>query len=180
MADTSGWLSRRCLQTHVKCLVFFFSSHANYQTDNMDPKEFATQNLKNNSYFFTFEARAFPEIEEFGHLGFIKPYFPGVDPEFPLGRPQSHSEDPATLLPIPKLLPQNCLEKDQYPWNILCSGPNGCKWDWKRHDHHQVLNVGAYQAEHKKQPPTDPYHLPPSSQSAMSTVTETALQTSYP
>lgn len=151
--------------------------------NNMDPKEYAEHNLKNKNYFFMFEARAFPEREEFGHLGFIEPYFPEVDPGLPLGRPLGHSEDPATLLPIPKLLSQNCLDDDQYPWNILCSRsrPDGWKWDWKRHQLSKELNVDAYKAERKKQQSsTCPYEYLPASQSTMSTVTETALQTSYP
>ena len=167
--------------------LFFLTSQTQLQTTtNMDVETeadlCAKDNIENNIYYFTFESKDHPEEEEFGLLGLgVMPYLPDVNPERPLGRPLNHSEDQATLLLIPKLLPPNCLDKDQYPWNILCSGPEGWKWDWKRHQLYLDLNVGAYKAKSKiQQSSITPYQHPPASQSAMSTVTETALQTSYP
>ena len=133
--------------------------------------DYAYHNIHNNNYYFTFESKGYPEEEEFGHLGFIVPYFPGVNPNRPLGRPQDHTEDPGTLLPIPKLLPANSLDGSQYPWNILCEGPDALQWDLKRYSLYQEFNVSAYNYK-------PIFQNPPSSK--MSTVTETALQTSYP
>lgn len=130
--------------------------------------------LSKNKYFFTFEARAWPPEEQLGHLGFVKPYFAEFNPACPLGRPLNHTEDPRTLLPIPVLLRANCLDKDQYPWNILCSGSDGWQWDWQRQKLYEELNVAAYKAErYTLIDPTVP-------QSAMSTVTALAQQSSYP
>ena len=138
--------------------------------------------IKNNDYFFTFESRAYPEEEEFGHLGFIQPYFTEVNPNCPLGRPEDHNEDPRTLLPIPKLLGANSLDEDQYPWNILCSGVSSValKWECKRCSLYQELNAEAYKYQRSTIAPRAPEHSPPPRQSEMSTVTGNALQTSYP
>ena len=144
----------------------------------LDPTTQAVRYLYNcitkNKYFFTFEGRGSPDEEEFGHLGFIQPYFAEFNPQCPLGRPLDHSEDPKTLLPTPKLLSANCLDKDQYPWSVLCSGSDGLEWDCQRHLLYQTLNVAAY----KEQRST--LVDPTVSQSAMSTVTTLAQQSSYP
>ena len=135
---------------------------------------YAYHNMNNNKYYFTFEAKGYPEEEEFGHLGFIKPYFAEVNPDRPLGRPLNHNEDPRHLLPIPKLLPANCLDRSQYPWNILCQGPDGWESDLIRHSLYLDFNVSAYKYKPVGQDPPSP------AQSEMSTVTGNALQTSYP
>lgn len=128
--------------------------------------------LVNNNYFFTFEGRGYPEEEEWGHLGFIKPYFSEHNPKRPLGRDPDHA--PTTRFQIPKLLPANSLDEDQYPWNIICFGPDGWEWDWKRQSLYQELNVAAYKEERSTELDlSDP-------QSAMSTITRNAQQSSYP
>ena len=146
--------------------------------NRLDPMTQAAKYLYNcvtkNKYFFTFEGRGSPGEEEFGHLGFIQPYFAEFNPQCPLGRPLDHSEDPKTLLPIAKLLPANCLDKDQYPWSVLCSGSDGLAWDLQRHLLFQTLNVAAYKAQRSTL--IDSTIL----QSAMSTVTTLAQQSSYP
>lgn len=146
---------------------------------HMKASLYAYHRIMDNDYYFTFEAKAYPEEEEFGHLGFIKPYFAEVNPQRPLGRPLDHTENPATRLPIPRLLKANCLDVDQYPWNILCSGSDGLSLDWdsQRYAFHLELNVAAYKAQ--------PASLTIGQERsvllrAMSTVTGTALQTSYP
>ena len=125
--------------------------------------------ITKNKYFFTFKARGGPE-EEFG----IQPYFADFNPECPLGRPLDHNEDPKRLLPIPKLFHANCLDEDQYPWNVLCFGIDAWLWDWQRHALYEEFHVASYKAERSTLiDPTDP-------QSAMSTVTALAQQSSYP
>ena len=137
----------------------------------------AYQRCESNDYYFTFEARAYPEEEEFGHLGFIQPYFTEVSPNQPLGRPMDHDENQATLLPIPKLLDSNCLDDDEYPWNIIISGSSSLFWARRRFRLYQELNVDAYKAK--------PISGTDGQQRAallneMSTVTATAQQSSYP
>lgn len=153
---------------------------ADNQITRMDPYTRASKDayisIRNNKFYFTFEAKGYPQEEEFGHLGFIQPYFAELNPDRPLGRPLNHTEVPSSLLRIPKLLPANCLDKDQYPWNILCSGPEGWEWDLQRHSLYQEFNVDAY----KYQTQRSPNKNPSDTQSAMSTVTGNALQTSYP
>ncbi len=157
---------------------------AHGQTTRLDPYTQACKdadfNIANNMYYFTFEGKAFPEEEEFGHLGFIEPYFAELNPKRPLGRPES---DPS-ILPIPKLLRANCLDEDQYPWNILLSGPDSLKWDLKRYRLYQDFNVAAYKSQRSSNKsqrfPVIVYQDPPATQCAMSTVTRNALQTSYP
>lgn len=128
--------------------------------------------LVNNKYFFTFEGRGYLEEEEWGHLGFIQPYFTEHNPKRPLGIPLDHP--PTALFRIPKLLSADSLDQDQYPWNILCSGPDGCEWDWQRQLLYQEFNVAAYKAgRSSKLDLLDP-------QSAMSTITRNAQQSSYP
>ena len=139
--------------------------------------KYAFYNIVNNKYYFTFEARAYPEVEEFGHLGFMKPYFTELNPNRPLGRPLSHSNDQATLLPIPRLLPADCLDEDQYPWNILCSGLDSLDWHRQRYSLYQELNVVAYKTQRSS---TLVNQHPPATQDGMSTVAGTTLQTSYP
>lgn len=139
--------------------------------------KYAYYSIMNNKYFFTFEARGYPEEEEFGHLGFIKPYFSEVNPDRPLGRSLNHTQNQATLLPIPKLLPANCLDEDQYPWNILCFGADSCDWDCQRHSLYEEFNVAAYKAQRSS---ILVHRDPSATQSAMSTVTGISLQTSYP
>ncbi|CAF9942991.1 MAG: hypothetical protein ALECFALPRED_010362 [Alectoria fallacina] len=154
---------------------------ADDQTDEMDSytqaSKYAYYNIKNNKYYFTFEARGYPEREEFGHLGFIQPYFTEVNPNRPLGRPLNHSQDPASLLPIPTLLSADCLDEGQYPWNILCSGLDSWDWDYQRHSLYEGFNAAAYKTQRSA---ITVYQDPSATQSAMSTVTGTALQTSYP
>lgn len=188
MVELSAFVVGRYFHNHAKGRQILFTlprtvsdTMVDNHRNNMDPHtqaaKYAYYNIINNKYYFTFEARGYPEEEQFGHLGFVKPYFTEFNPARPLGRPLNHTEDPATLLPIPKLLPANCLDEDQYPWNILCSGPHSCDWDYQRHSLYEELNVGAY----KTQRTSIPVHQDPSAtQSAMSTVTGTALQTSYP
>ena len=135
---------------------------------------YAYQNVANNNYYFTFQAKGYPEEEEFGHLGFIQPYFAEINPNRPLGRPLNHTEDPKTLLPIPKLLPANCLDRSQYPWNIICQGADGWKSDSIRNSLYQEFNVSAYKSQSINQDRLLPAPF------EMSTVTENALQTSYP
>ena len=137
---------------------------------------YAYQCIANNKYYFTFEARSHPEEEEFGHLGFIVPYFSEVNPSRPLGRPLNHDEDPRKLLRIPTLLPDNCLDEDQYPWNILLAGPDSVEWHLVRYTLYEQFNVAAY----KNRRSEEPVEQKPSTQIAMSTVAGTALQTSYP
>ena len=137
----------------------------------------AYHNIINNKFYFTFEGRGYPEEEEFGHLGFIQPYFTEVNPDRPLGRALEHNEDPANLLPIPKLLPADCLDRDQYPWNILCSGLDPWGWDLQRFSLYQEFNVAAYKSQ-RSSPIV--YEDPSDTECAMSTVTGNALQTSYP
>ena len=144
----------------------------------LDPMTQAVKYLYNcitkNKFFFTFEGRGSPAEEEFGHLGFIQPYFAEFNPECPLGRPLDHNEDPKSLLPIPQLFRANCLDRDQYPWNVLCVGSDGWQWDWQRHALYEELNVAAYKAQRSTLiEPTGP-------QSAMSTITALAQQSSYP
>ena len=152
---------------------------AHNQTTRLDPLTkamlYAYHNIANNKYYFTFQGKGYPEEEEYGHLGFIEPYFTEVNPKRPLGRPLNHTEDPNTLLPIPKLLPANCLDRKQYPWNILCQGADGWDWDSTRHSLYQDFNVSAYKS---KQPSNQ--DRPSAAPFEMSTVTENALQTSYP
>ena len=137
----------------------------------------AYERCENNDYYFTFEARAYPEEEEFGHLGLFQPYFAGVNPNQPLGRPLNHDENQATLLPIPKLLSSDCLDEDQYPWNVIFAGSNSLYWACRRFKLYEELNVGAYKATQ---------HLGTDGQqraallNEMSTVTATAQQSSYP
>lgn len=107
-----------------------------------------------------------------GHLGFIEPYLTEYNPKRPLGIPLEHA--PTTLFRIPKLLSANFLDQDQYPWNILCSGPDGWEWDWQRRLLYQELNVAAYKAGRSLELDL----LVP--QSAMSTITRIAQQSSYP
>lgn len=128
--------------------------------------------LVHNLYYSTFESRAYPEEEECGHLGFIEPHFTEVNPKQPLGRQLSHTDPIA----IPKLLPANCLDEDQYPWYILCSGPEGWQGDSWRHKLYEQFNVAAYKAQRS----TTVYQDRAALRSEMSTVTGTALQTSYP
>ena len=130
--------------------------------------------IVNNKYFFTFEGKGAPEEEEFGHLGFIQPYFAEFNPKRPLGRHLEHTENPTTSLSIPKLLPANCLDQNKYPWNILCSGSDGWEWDWQRQLLYQQHNVAAYKAGRSSiLDLSDP-------QSAMSTIRRIAQQSSYP
>ncbi len=161
---------------------------AHRQTARLDPYTQACKdadiNITNNNYYFTFEGKAFPEEEEFGHLGFIEPYFAEMNPKRPLGRPEEAESDPLALLPIPKLLPKNCLDEDQYPWNVLSSGPDSLKWDLKRYRLYQDFNVAAYKSQRSSNKsqrfPVIVHQDPSATQCAMSTVTRNALQTSYP
>ena len=159
-----------------------FCSHHKLLPQNMaptfpgrlDPETVAAKFLHNcitkNKYFFTFEGRSSPEEEEFR----VQPYFAEFNPACPLGRPMSHTQNPRTLLPIPRLFHANCLDKDQYPWNVLCSGSDGWQWDLQRRALYEELNVAAYKAERSTLiDPTNP-------QSAMSTITALAQQSSYP
>ena len=147
-------------------------------SNRLDPTTRAAQYLyhciSKNKYFFTFEARGYPDEEEFGHLGLFQPYFAELNPDCPLGRAKDHCEDPATLLPIPKLLQANCLDRDQYPWSILCFGSDGWEWDWQREKLYKEFNVDAYKAKRA------PLTYPTVTQSAMSTITPLAQQSSYP
>lgn len=143
----------------------------------MKASMYAYHIIANNKHFFTFESRGYPEEEEFGHLGLIEPYFTEVNPERPLGRPMNHNQDPATLLPIPRLLSANSLDKDQYPWDVLCSGNDSWDWDLQRHSIFEEFNIAAYKAQRSS---TLLYKDPSATQYIMSTVTGTALQTSYP
>ena len=128
-------------------------------------------NCINNKYFFTFEARGSPEGEEYGgELRFIQPYLAEFHPNCKLGRPVNQE----TLLPIPKLLHANCLDSDQYPWNVVCSGDDGLEWDVLRQSFYKALNLDAYKAERSK------IFNPIAPQSAMSTITPLAQQSSYP
>ena len=136
----------------------------------------AFQRKESNDYYFTFEARAYPE-EEFGHLGFVKPYFTEVNPKQPLGRPLDHEESQANLLPIPKLLNSDCLDEDQYPWNLIFAGSGSLHWHNKRFRLYQELNVDAYKA--KPLSGTDGQQRA-ALLNEMSTVTATAQQSSYP
>ena len=133
--------------------------------------------LESNDYYFTFEGRGYPEEEEFGHLGLFQPYFTEVNPNQPLGRPLNHDENQTTLLPIPTLLNSNCLDEDQYPWNIICFGYDSLYWISRRFKIYQELNVDAY----KEQPlsGTDGQQRA-ALLNEMSTVTATAQQSSYP
>ena len=127
-----------------------------------------------NKYYFTFKARGSSLEEEFSHFRFPQPYFAEFNPACPLGRPLSHNEDPNRLLPIPILLRANCLDRDQYPWNVLRFGSDGWEWNRLRHVLYTQLNVAAYKAQQSTLiHPTDP-------QSAMSTITARAQQSSYP
>lgn len=183
-----AFVARHYFHTHVKSRNTFImlpltlsNIMADNDTNGVDSStqaaKYAYYNIVNNKYHFTFEARAFPEEEEFGHLGFIKPYFTELNPARPLGRPLNHTNDPANLLPIPRLLPADCLDEDQYPWNILCSGLDSWDWDYQRHSLYEELNVAAYKTQRTSIPA---YQDPSATQSAMSTVTGTSLQTSYP
>ena len=157
---------------------------AQRRTSRLDPYTQACKdaytNITNNKYYFTFEAKGYPEEEEFGHLGFIKPYFTELNPKRPLGRPESDS----SITPIPKLLRANCLDEDQYPWNVLCSRPGSSYWHLKRYSLYQDFNVAAYKSRrslNKSQRfPVIVYQDPSPTECAMSTVTRNALQTSYP
>lgn len=133
--------------------------------------------IVNNKYYFTFISKGHPEEEEFGNLGFIQPYYSEVNPARLLGRPLNHNQEPANLLPIPTLLSADCLNRNSYPWNILCFGIDGLGWDRKRHSLFQDFNAAAYQVERSS---ITEYPDPSPTQSAMSTVTGNALQTSYP
>lgn len=152
-------------------------NHSNSVDPHTQAVKFAQSSIVNNKYFFTFEARGYPEEEEFGHLGFVEPYFAEHHPDRPLGKPLTHSEDLSTLLPIPTLLPANCLNEGQYPWNILSSGSGSWEWDWKRHSLYEEFNARAYQAQRSS---ITVFQDPSDTQCAMSTVTGNALQTSYP
>ena len=126
--------------------------------------------ITNNKYFFTFEGRGSPEGDEYGELRVIQPYFAEFGPRCALGRPVNQQ----TLLPIPKLLHANCLDSDQYPWNVICSGDDGLEWDVLCQSLYNALNVDAYKAERSK------IFNPIVPQSAMSTITPLAQQSSYP
>ena len=129
--------------------------------------------LVKNKFIFSFQARSYPEEEEFSLLRIIEPYCAEYNPDCPLGKPQNHSENPATLLPIPTLLSLTCLDKDQYPWNVLCSGPDALEWYCTRHSLYKQHSVAAL----KSQRPSPPHFL---SQVTMSTITSNAQQSSYP
>ena len=137
----------------------------------------AFKRCESNDYYFTFESRGYPEEEEFGHLGLFQPYFAEVNPKQPLGRPLDHDENQATLLPIPKLLSSDCLDEDQYPWNIIFSGSNSLHWVCRRFKLYEELNVDAYKA--KPLSGTDGQQRA-ALLNEMSTVTATAQQSSYP
>ena len=173
------------LRFHVKSYEIFFTPPQTLpdnitptMSDRLDPVMQAARYLYNcitkNKFFFTFAARGGAEEEEFDHLGLNQPYFAEFNPECALGRPFNHSENPSTLLPIPKLLQANCLDRDQYPWNVLRSGTDGWKWDQQRHKIYQELNV----AEYKKERSTLIDQTV--ARSAMSTITGFAQQSSYP
>ena len=135
-------------------------------SDRLDPVTKAAQYLHScltkNKFFFTLE---------FVQLEFIEPYSTEYNPACPLGRPLNHTEDPRSLLPIPKLLNANCLDRDQYPWNTLRSESDGWFWDRERHKLYQKFNVAAYKAQRSTLiDPKDP----------MSTITALAQQSSYP
>ena len=166
----------------------FFSHHhpqtlpdtmATTLSNRLDPVTCASKYLYDcitkNKYYFTFQARGSPAKEEDSPFKFGKPYFTEFNPACPLGRPLDHGEDPKYLLPIPQLLRANCLDKDQYPWNVLRSDFNdGWEWNRLRHVLYTQLNVAAYKAQRSTLiHPTDP-------QSAMSTITARAQQSSYP
>ena len=137
----------------------------------------AYERCERNDYYFTFEARGYPDEEEFGHLGLFQPYFTEVNPNQPLGRPLNHDENQANLLPIPKLLSSNCLDEDQYPWNVIFAGSNSLYWVCRRFKLHKELNVDAYKA---KPPPGTDGQQRAALLNEMSTVTATAQQSSYP
>ena len=173
------------LRFHVKIYDILFTTPQNLPdnmaptlSDRLDPVTQGARYLYNcitkNKYFFTFAGRGSPEEEEFNDLGLIQPYFADFQPECPLGRPLNHSENSRTLLPIPKLLHANSLDRNQYPWNVLRSGPDGWLWDRQRHRIYEQLNVAAYKAERST------LVDPTVAQSAMSTVTAFAQQSSYP
>ena len=137
----------------------------------------AYNRCESNDYYFTFEAKGYPDEEEFGHLGLFQPYFAEVNPNQPLGRPIHHDEKQEHLLPIPKLLSSNCLDEDQYPWNVIFAGSNSLYWVCRRFKLYEELNVDAYKAK--------PISGTDGQQRAallneMSTVTATAQQSSYP
>ena len=137
----------------------------------------ALKRFKSNEYYFTFEGNGYPDEEEYGHLGLFQPYFAEVNPKQPLGRPLDHDGNQASLLPIPKLLNSNCLDENQYPWNIICSGSDSLSWICKRFKLYQELNVDAYKA---KPPSGTDGQQRAALLKEMSTVTGTAQQTSYP
>ena len=137
--------------------------------------------IVDKDYLFTFLARAYPDDEAdttLSRMQLHRPYISDVYPNHPLGR------DPNDTTPrrIPKLLPETCLDKDQYPWNVICSGSDRQLAIIIRNSLYAQYRVGAYKerlpspASQRNQAAYEAHLL----EYNMSTVTNNALQTSYP